>query len=313
MPTLSEYRTKLQRLLNTEGLQTLYTNTELDSYINDARKQVALEGQCVRALTPIAGPISSIAVGSAGGGYSAAQVVISAPDQPDGTAAYPNGAQATALASLAGTTLGSVAVTSGGAGYFAPVAFVSGDGSGANVTCAVSGVMATVQGQERYPFTWARSQIAAQKSGIGEVAFVRGISLIYGNIRYTLSHMGYQKYAAYVRNFTNGTYQMNPGVFAQFEQGVDGTVFLYPIPNQRYAMEWDVCLIPQDLNSSDTVPETIPYPWTEAVIYLGAYYAYSGKSRNSDADRMWQQYERWMKRARGMSQPGVVSSWYGRV
>ena len=94
MPTLAEYQTELRARLNATGSnQNLYTDTELNRYINQARRQVALEGQCIRVLTPIAGPISSIAVGSAGSDYSAATVVIAAPDMPDGGPRFPNGSR----------------------------------------------------------------------------------------------------------------------------------------------------------------------------------------------------------------------------
>lgn len=313
MPTLSEYRTELRDRLNAAGSnQNLYTDDELNRYIAKARRQVALEGQCIRALTPIAGPISSITVGSAGGGYTAVDIVVSSPDMPDGGPRFPNGVQATALASLAGSTIGSVAVLSGGQGYFAPVALVSGDGSGASVTAVVSGLMATVAGQEIYPFAWARSAVQAQQSGIAEIAFVGSISTFYGNVRYTLAHVGMGKYQALVRNYAGGVYQYNPGIFAQFGQGTDGTVYMYPVPSQRLPMEWDVCCIPQDLNSNDTVPETIPFPWTDAVVWLATYYAYSGKQRSADAQRAWGEFERFMKRARSMSQPFGVTNWYGR-
>jgi hypothetical protein len=314
LPTLAEYRTELRNRLNASGSnQNLYGDDELNRYINQARRQVALEGQCIRALTPIAGPISSIAVGSAGSGYTAAHIVIAGPDMPEGTAAFPVGAQATALASIAGTGIGSVAVRSGGAGYFAPTAQVSGNGSGASVVCTVSGVMATVVGQEIYPISWARSVVQARQSGIAEIAFVGSISSFYGNVRYTLGRRGMGSYQALVRNYTGGVFQQNPGVFAQFGQGSEGTVYMYPVPDQRFPMEWDVCCIPQDLDTSNNVPDALPFPWTlDPVVWLAAYYAYSGKQRSADAQRAWGEFERFMKRARAMSMPHGVANWYGR-
>jgi hypothetical protein len=314
LPTLADYRTELRERLAASGSnQNLYADDELNRAINRARRQVALEGQCIRALTPIAGPISSISVGSAGSGYTAADIVIAGPDMPDGGPRFPTGVAAAATATLSGTTLGSVTVTSGGHGYFAPSAFVSGNGSGASVTATVSGLMATVGGQEIYPFAWARSVVQAQQSGIADIAFVGSISSFYGNVRYTLARVAMGKYQALVRSYSGGAFQYNPGIFAQFGQGSEGTVYMYPVPSQRLPMEWDVCCIPQDLNTSDTVPETIPFPWTDAVVWLAAYYAYSGKQRSADAQRAWGEFERFMKRARAMSMPFGVSSWYGRI
>jgi hypothetical protein len=116
-----------------------------------------------------------------------------------------------------------------------------------------------------------------------------------------------------VRNYTGGVFQQNPGVFAQFGQGSEGTVYMYPVPDQRFPMEWDVCCIPQDLDTSNNVPDALPFPWTlDPVVWLAAYYAYSGKQRSADAQRAWGEFERFMKRARAMSMPHGVANWYGR-
>src|SRR3954470_957985 len=115
MPTLTQYLTQVQRPLGTKSAATLYPTADLTDYINTARNQIAIEGQCVRALPPISGPISTIAVTSAGVGWGAATVLISAPDSPSGAGPQANGVQASANATSAAGRITAVTVLSGGA------------------------------------------------------------------------------------------------------------------------------------------------------------------------------------------------------
>lgn len=313
MPTLSTYLLQVQRLLNTGSSNNLYPQAELTDYINRARKQVAMASQSVRALTPVNGPVTSITVGSGGGGYSTAQVVVSAPDSPSGRAGFPNGAQATATAITgAGGRIASITILSGGAGYFSPGATISGAGSGATLTALLSGVNQTYRGQEVYSYASILPMIQAQQSGIGAVHSVGGISLIWGTFRYTLNHLGFGMYQAYVRNYAQGGFQRQPATFAQFSQGISGDVYLYPIPDQSYPMEWDVCCLPIDL-ASDADYDALPAPFTEAVCFYAAYYATLGKGRVSDAKNLWDQAQIFEKRARQATNPRGVKSYYGRI
>ena len=308
---LTTYLTAVQRLLGTGSAQNLYTDAQLTSYINTARGQIAAEGQCIRAVPPTSGPITAITVLSAGTGYTTAQVIIPAPDSPSGSGPFPAGQQASATAAFTGGGITSVTLLSTGAGYFSTTALISGNGTGAKLLAVVSGINQTVINQETYPFSGVNPLVNTSGAGINSVYMVRSISMIWGTFRYTLMHYSFSKYQAFARTYTAG-YTYIPSVFCQFQQGVNGSVMVYPIPNQAYQMEWDCCCLPNDL-ATDTDPEAIPYPWTDAVRFLAAYYAFSGAQRFTDADRMWQEYEKYMKRARQMSQPMGTVNRYGRA
>lgn len=307
---LTAYLTTTQRLLGTGAAGNLYDTAALTAYINQARFQIAAEGQCIRALPPIQGGLSAITIVSGGTGWGPASVIISAPDFPSGFQPFPNGQQAAATVQSAAGQLTTVTLTSTGQGYFAPVISFSGAGQGAVAIATLSGVNATVVNQEVYPFSAVDPMVATSGAGISSIYMVNSISLIWGTFRYTLMRLSWSKYQAKARTYTSG-YTYIPAVFAQFGQGVSGSVYVYPIPNSPYQMEWDCCCLPIAL-ATDTDPESIPYPWTDAVAYLAAYYALSGAQRFTDADRMFIEYEKWMKRARQMSGPRGVTNWYGR-
>lgn len=308
---LNSYLTAVQRLLGTGSSGNLYSTAELTDYINEARRQIAAEGQCIRALPPISGPITSIAVSSGGAGYGAVDVIIGGPDSPLGTGPFPNGLQATATAVTgAGGTITAITLQSAGTGYFAPAISFSGAGSGASAVATVSGIAQTTINQEAYAFSALNPLIATSGSGVESIYMVNGVSLIWGSYRYTLMHTGFQRYQAQIRVY-QGNYAFVPAVFAQFNQGGDGTLYMYPVPNQAYQMEWDCCCIPAAL-ATDADPEAIPYPWTDAVKYFAAYLALSSKQRWADADRMFNEYEKFMKRSRQFSSPRATTNWYGR-
>ena len=263
-------------------------------------------------MTPINGPISSITVITSGTGYTSAPIVtVSAPDSLSGIAGNPAGLQATASAALAGTGVSSITIQNAGAGYFQPtVTITSGAGSGATAVATVSGINITVLQQEVYTFASRNSMVATSGSGIQSILMVNSVAIVYGTFRYLAMAPSFSKYQAHVRNYTAG-YLDVPSVFAQFGQGASGSIYMYPLPNAAYQMEWDACCLVNSL-VVDTDVEALPYPWTDAVPFLAAYYAFSGTQRFTDADRMWQEYEKFMKRARQMSNPRRTPNWYGR-
>ena len=317
MGQLTTYLTALQNLLGTTATGALYDTPTLTTYINTARNRVAQDGQCIRVVPPISGPITAITLNSGGSGYSAApQVIISSPDFPLASGPFPNGLQATAIATISGGAVISVLFSGvgGGAGngYYAPIVTFSGVTAGtvATATAIVSGVNQTVTGQEVYPFSAINPLVASSGSGILSIHMVNGISLIWGTFRYTLLHTSFSKYQAKVRNYTVG-YQYIPSISCQFGQGANGSVYTYPLPNQPYQMEWDCCCLPTPI-LTDTDPEPIPYNWQEAVPFYAAYYAFNGKQRFADAQGMLKEYQRLMVQARQTSNPRATTSWYGR-
>lgn len=100
-----------------------------------------------------------------------------------------------------------------------------------------------------------------------------------------------------------------PTVYSQFGQGVSGSIYVDPLPDQAYTLNLDAVCQPVNLGD-DTTPEAIPYPYTDAVPYYAAYLALTSAQRTSDAHEMWQQYQTFASRARSMSNSAVNPGQY---
>jgi hypothetical protein len=97
----------------------------------------------------------------------------------------------------------------------------------------------------------------------------------------------------------------SPNTWSQLGQGASGNLYLYPTPTSTLTMTLDCVVVPVVL-VDDTTVEVLPYPWTDAVQYFAAYMAYFNSQRTADADRMWQEYQKYMQRARDMSTPTAL-------
>lgn len=104
-----------------------------------------------------------------------------------------------------------------------------------------------------------------------------------------------------------------PSEWSQYGQGSTGNLYLDPLPNQQpglidYTVAFDCSCLPVSL-VDDTTPEAIPYPFTDAVPFLAAYYALlsaQSAARQADADRMFTRYEEFRNRARKISNPSIL-------
>lgn len=302
MGALSDYLTQTRRLLYDASGQQFYNDTDLTAYVNEARGDVASQGQCVRYLTPYSNGLSSLNLGAGGAGYTTATVVIPAPDQ--------TGVQATGTATLGAGAVTALTLTNPGSGYsFIPKITIAGDGAGATATASLLWTNQAILNQEVYPFT-AIQFVGTLGANMKSVLGVKGASIVWTTWRYTMRRWSFSKYQALLRRYTTN-FPSNPTESAQYSQGDNGSLMIYPVPDQNYPMEWDCICLPIDLVDNNSA-EVIPYPWTIAVKYHAAYLALSGSQRNQDADRFEGIYMKKLAQARGTSMPGAVSNWYGR-
>src|SRR5215469_913999 len=178
---LTAYLTQTQRLLsNPSG--SIYAPSDLTAYINQARQQIASQGECVRVVPPIIGSVTAVTSISGGTGYLSPPAVA---------IQDPTGIGATATASISGGSVISVTVTSGGSGYTGPsVAFSGGSGTGA-AGAVVTNANITVQGQEIYPFSALNLSSFA---GVQEVLAIRSVAMIWGTFQYTVQKVSFSKY-----------------------------------------------------------------------------------------------------------------------
>lgn len=103
-----------------------------------------------------------------------------------------------------------------------------------------------------------------------------------------------------------------PQTWAQYGQGVNGSIYIDPIPDTTYTVYADCICYPVTL-VTDSTPEAIPYMWTDAVPYFAAYLALlsaQGTIRMADAEHMYQLYTVFTKRARQFATPDVLPGNY---
>lgn len=308
MTSLNQYMQDTQRLLR-QAKQTLVNPDDLRVYINRARREIAMRSQAIRVLTPIQGSVVSVAVTDGGSGYSESPTVtITAPDFPGGGVNDPNGAQATAVATVQAGVIVGIEVTYGGSGYFRPAVTITDDtGSGATATASVSPINVLNAGQEQYRFSDIN---LAAFPGVEAVYYVRGVSLIYANYRYSLPCYPFSTYQSHIRQYPF-QYQYVPTFCSQFGQGVNGSFFFYPLPSQAYQMEWDCQCIPSDLVDNLSV-EALPAPWTDAVMYFAAHIAALELQNFQAAKGFLELYEKFAQRYSDYARAGRVVNPYGR-
>ena len=97
----------------------------------------------------------------------------------------------------------------------------------------------------------------------------------------------------------------SPTVWSQLGQGASGNLYLWKTPTGIETITLDCVVVPVAL-VNDATAEVLPYPWTDAVQYYAAYMAYFNAQRTADADRMWQEFQKYMQRARDMSTPTAL-------
>lgn len=304
---LDEYRRQCQRFLR-DSKQEFIDLGDLDSYINRARREIAMRTQCVRVLTPISGSILNIQVTNPGSGYTNPTVSITPPDFPGGALPYPGGRQATALAQQIGGLINSISLTFGGDGYFAPQVTINDPhGTGATAVAYTNPLNSTTQSQEIYAF----KDVPLNKfPGVGEIFAVKSVSFIYENLRYSLPQYAFSVYQAYIRQYPN-QYLFVSTVFSQYGQGTNGTLFMYPIPSQPYQMEWDCFCLPADL-VTDQDYDAVPQPWQDAVPYFAAHLAYLELQNLNAAKFYLDLYDNMVHRYSTYARPGRMVNPFGR-
>lgn len=301
MVVLSDYVLQTRRLLHDPNAQ-YYAASDVQSFINLARKHVAREGRCIRQLLS-GGAVTGFTNIVGGSGYSAqTRVTLTG-----------SGAQAFAVPVVQGGIVTGITLISGGYGYLtAPTVTISdpGGGSGASATAVVDNSASTVSGQEVYQFSTLNT-LASLTPGVASVLGVMTIACQWGagnTYRPMLRPMIWSEFQAQVRIFANS--QVNfPSIWSQYGQGAKGSFYLFPIPSQQMSMDLDTFCLPVDLGN-DATPEAIPDPWTEAVQYYAAYLCFNNSQRKADADRMEGYYKTELMTIRATVEPEYIADPY---
>ena len=145
-------------------------------------------------------------------------------------------------------------------------------------------------------------------AGVGQAVSVNGVSVPWGTTKPTLDRYSWSDFQAQLRLFS-GTITGFPEAWAQQGDGASGLVYLFPIPSQTFASEWD-CFHTVAPLASDSDPEAIPYPFTDCVPYFAAYLALLNAQRYQEAKAMLDAFKMFLGVARGAVSPLFTPSAY---
>lgn len=306
--TLNYYLKQIQRLIR-DSRQQVIDPGDLIPHVNEARREIAMRAQCIRRLVPITGAVMSASVVSGGSGYSnSPTVTITAPDFPSGGPVDPNGQQATATAIVQSGSIAGVQIDYGGAGYWQPSATITdATGTGASVTLVLSPINQLNQGQEVYNFS---DVDLSMFPGVDSIYWVQSVSILFSGFRYSLALYDFSTYQAKIRQWAQ-QWEYVPAVCAQYGQGTNGSLYMYPIASQAFQQEWDCLAIPQDLETDLSV-EAIPAPWTDAVPYYALHLSYLSLQNFNAAKFYLDLYNDRVSRYSRYARPGRRSNPYGR-
>lgn len=112
---------------------------------------------------------------------------------------------------------------------------------------------------------------------------ILGVSIYWGNQRVKLKYLPFTQFDAWLRSYS--TYQALPVAFSRYA----GTIYIGPVPNQTYAVDFDTALIPNTL-FDDTTPEQITQPFQVAVKFYAAYLCKLYEQSQGEADLYLKQY-----------------------
>lgn len=307
MATLFDYNQQIRRFIADKKLE-LVNERDVTEYANRARREIALMSKCIRRLTPISGAIKSATIANPGSDYTDPVLVITPPDFPSGSGFTPGGKQATGTVSQTGGLITDVEINYGGSGYFQPqITIEDPTGDGAIITPNLTLMNLQQEAQEVYPFYGID---LSQFPGVSAIFEVHSVSIIFSNYRYSLPQYSFTDYQAWIRQYPF-QYQYVPAVCSQFGQGVDGSIYTYPIASQTYQMEWDCFCLPQDLTTNQGY-EALPAPWTDLVPYFGAHLAFMEMQNRNAAREMFELYLNMLARFNSAVRPGRRVNPYGR-
>jgi hypothetical protein len=161
----------------------------------------------------------------------------------------------------------------------------------------------TVAGQQPYTFASLNTGVSAT-TGIAGVMNIRSLSYQIASGQLWIAPRTWPWFSLYELN--NPVPNTGPPKsWAQFAQGVNGSFYLSPVPDLAYPINANAVCYPIPL-VDDTTVEALPYPWTDCVPFLAAYWALLSAQTNArmaDALNYYKMYNEFAERARAASNP----------
>lgn len=282
---LSDYIAEVRQLVH-DVQSTDWSDADLTTLVNGARKRVALDTHCVRYLFtglnlitqqevyPMYGGVGGLVITNPGSGYVNPVVAIGAP--PAG------GVQATATAVATGGVITSLQMTNWGSGYTSvPTVNITG----------APGINA-----------------AATATTLRKVIDVLSIFVLWpGNAQgMTLRWYPFTTFQAWFR--ANRLQFGYPNIWTDLFE-MNRVYFARP-PDQPYGAEWDTVVLTDDLVLvTDNDTQIIP-PWDDAVKYYASHLALLKLQNFEHADYYNKKYEARVKQLLATKQDRRISNIY---
>lgn len=238
--------------------------SQIDGYINEARRQLVMDTGCLRTLQtsyitqgveqyPF-GSISGAAILTPGTNYSAPAVAFSGG----------GGSGVAATLSQSGGAVNTITFSNYGSGYStAPTATVTDTGAGSGATIGVGVINVNTYD-------------------------ILNVNLLWGTQRYTLQWLPFSAFSARFRPYTAASYQRQPVCWAPYGEA---GIFLGPTPDQTYAVEFDSIVLPTPFATGDTTTiDPIPPRNQDPVKFYAAYLAKNNAQNYGEAEQFRGQY-----------------------
>ncbi len=172
------------------------------------------------------------------------------------------------------------------------------------------GTLALTLGTQAYDFADIDTGVSAT-TGIGGVFNVRQANVVVAD---GAAYVASRAWAYFMQYHLNQVVppEGQPSTWSQYGQGETGSLYVAPIPDDAFTMNLDCVCVPIPL-VDDTTVEAIPFPFTDAIQFLAAYWAFMSSQRQTDAQAMYQRYQEFANRARAMSNPEVLGYQYSEA
>ena len=194
-----------------------------------------------------------------------------------------------------------------------PGALPNATPAGTITSAATTLTMQTIPNVERYPYVgFFNPVLAAQHAGCDRVMDTIALSVNWGGVnRPTLDWMPWDDFQAYCRAYAvlNTSY---PSVWAVYNDGSLGEIWMFPIPSEAGDIEADVFALPAPLNTNDDF-EAIPREFRKGVKFAAAKTAFMSSGRYSQAQMMEDAFAAALGIARVGVDRGKTKSYYPQL
>lgn len=283
MTTLNQYEAQVADLLHDPNANK-WALTQLDSYINEARRQLVMDTGCLRSLQQSVvtagqeqynfGQVTGAIIALPGSGYVSPSV------------SFTGGGGSGVAASLtqSGGAVNTINFTAFGSGYTSAPSYTitdTGAGTGAALTVGIINV---------------------------NTFDVLGVHVLWGTQRYTLDWKPFREFSAMFRQWTAASYQRQPVCWAAYG---DTSIFLGPTPDQSYAVEFDTVILPTALTDYVTI-DPIPAVAQDPIKFYAAYLAKNNEQSYGEAEAFRGMYSRKLLEVTSVYTGRIPSQYGGR-